>query len=120
MKRTGPTNIVLRKTIRELKKYARKYNAPIWADIAERLSKPRRQRIVVNVSKINRYTKEGDVVVVPGKVLGAGRIDHPVTVAAIAFSESALQKIKEAGGRVLHILQLVEENNKGSNVKIIA
>lgn len=120
MKRTGPTNIVLRKTIRMLRKYANMYKAPIWADIAERLEVPRRKRIVVNVSRINRYTKPGDVVVVPGKVLGAGRIDHPVTVAAIAFSETAIRKIKEAGGRVLHILQLVEENHRGSNVKIIA
>ncbi len=119
MKRTGPTNIVLRKTIRLLRKYARMYKAPIWADIAERLEAPRRKRVAVNVSKINRYTKPGDVVVVPGKVLGAGVITHPVTVAAIAFSESAIRKIKEAGGRILHILQLVEENKKGSNVKII-
>jgi len=119
MKRTGPTNIIIRKTIRQLIKYANEYKASIWKDIAERLNKPTRIRAEVNVSKINRYTKPGDVVVVPGKVLGAGKIDHPVTVAAIAFSESAIKKIKEAGGRVLHILQLVQENPKGSNVKIM-
>jgi large subunit ribosomal protein L18e len=58
-------------------------------------------------------------VVVPGKVLGAGKLNHPVTVAAIAFSEQALQKIKAAGGRAIHILHLIEENPRGSNVKII-
>ncbi|MET1101443.1 MAG: 50S ribosomal protein L18e [Pyrodictiaceae archaeon] len=118
-KRTGPTNIILRRTIRLLKSMARRNKAPIWRYVAELLSRPRRLRIVVNVSKINRYTRPGEIVVVPGKVLGAGRIDHPVTVAAIAFSASAVRKIREAGGRVIHIVKLVEENPRGSGVKVI-
>ncbi len=118
-KRTGPTNIVLRMTIRRLKSTANKYKAPIWRYVAEFLERPRRLRIEVNVSKISRYTSAGDVVVVPGKVLGAGSIDHPVTVAAIAFSAEAIRKITNAGGRVLHVLQLIEENPRGSNIKII-
>ena len=119
VKRTGPTNIVLRKTVRMLKKIARENNAKIWKDIAERLEKPSRQRIVVNVSRINRYTKEGDTVVVPGKVLGSGTIDHKVTVAAIGFSKSAYEKIVKTGGTCLHILDLALRNPKGSNIKII-
>jgi len=119
VRRTGPTNIILRKTIRLLRKYSRQYKAPIWRYVAELLSRPTRRRVAVNVSKINRYTKEGEVVVVPGKVLGAGEIKHPVTVAAIAFSESAALKIKSAGGRVIHILDLVKENPRGSGVRII-
>lgn len=118
-KRTGPTNIIVRRTIRMLRKYARQHNAPIWRYVAELLERPRRLRIEVNVSKINRYTEANETVVVPGKVLGAGRIDHPVTVAAIAFSKSAVEKIRAAGGRVIHILQLLEENPQGSKVKII-
>ncbi len=120
VKRTGPTNIVLRKMVRLLRKYAKENDAPIWRAIAEALEKPTRKRITVNVSKINRHTNEGDVVVIPGKVLGAGRMDHAVTVAALSFSEQAIRKIKGAGGRVLNILELVEENKKGSNIKIIA
>ncbi len=119
MKRTGPTNIILRRTIRLLRKAARANKARIWRAVAEWLETPRRQRVAVNISKINRYTQANDIVVVPGKVLGAGRLDHPVTVAAIAFSEQALQKIRAAGGRAIHILQLIEENPRGSRVKII-
>ncbi len=119
VKRTGPTDITVRRTIRALKSKARKENAPIWRYVAELLDRPRRRRIVVNISKINRYTSPGETVVVPGKVLGAGRLDHPVTVAAIAFSKTAVEKIREAGGRVLHIQQLLEENPRGSNVRII-
>ncbi len=119
VKRTGPTDIFVRRTIRLLRSKARKENAPIWRYVAELLDRPRRLRIEVNVSKINRYTRPGEVVVVPGKVLGAGSIDHPVTVAALSFSKAAVEKIKSAGGRVLHIQDLVNENPRGSGVRII-
>jgi len=87
--------------------------------VADRLSRSRRRRIAVNVSRLNRYTKEGEAAVVPGKVLGAGKIDHPIHVAAFAFSEQARLKILKAKGKCLSILELVERNPKGTNVKII-
>ncbi len=119
MRKTGPTNIVTRKTIRELKKIARENKAAIWRRIAEELEKPRRQRRAVNISRINRHTKEGDVVVVPGKVLGAGTLDHAVTVAALSFTKTAIDKITGSGGKVIHVLELARSNPTGKNVKII-
>lgn len=119
MKRTGPTDINLRRLIRYLKKKSNEENVRIWKDIAWRLEKPRRQKAEVNVSKINRYTKEGDTVIVPGKVLGAGRIDHKVIVAAWSFSEEARNKILSAGGEALRIEELIERNPKGSGVIIM-
>ncbi|RLG81700.1 MAG: 50S ribosomal protein L18e [Thermoprotei archaeon] len=119
MRRTGPTNIVLRKTIRALYKIACEQRANIWRAVAEELERPHRRRRAVNISRINRYTEPGDTVVVPGKVLGAGRLEHPVTIAAIGFSRTALEKIKAVGGQALHILELASKNPRGSNVKII-
>ncbi|MCC6017574.1 MAG: 50S ribosomal protein L18e [archaeon YNP-LCB-003-016] len=119
MKRTGPTNIHLRKLIDFLRKKANENDAKIWSDIADRLEVPRRMRIVVNVGKINKYTKPDDVVVIPGKVLGAGSIDHPVTVAAFSFSSSAYEKITKANGKCISIIDLVNMNPKGSGVKIL-
>lgn len=119
MKRTGPTNIHLRRLIHWLRKKSREHGAPIWRRVAELLERPTRIRVEVNVGKINRYTREGDVVVVPGKVLGCGTLDHSVTVAAWAFSKRAREKV-EAVGRAITIEQLVEENPRGSNVKIMA
>lgn len=117
--RAKKTNIILRQLIRTLRKYSRQYNAPIWRAVAEELEKPRSRRRAVNISRINRHTSPGDVVVVPGKVLGMGVLDHPVTVAAFAFSKSALMKIRSAGGRAITIYQLLYENPEGSGVKII-
>ncbi|MEM1542313.1 MAG: 50S ribosomal protein L18e [Ignisphaera sp.] len=119
MKKTGPTNYVTRKTIRILRKYSKLYNARIWRYVAELLGKPSRKRVVVNLSKINRYTSNEDVVVVPGKVLGTGSLNHRVTVVAISFSQQAIAKIKSMGGRAIHILEFLNENPKGSRVKVI-
>ena len=109
------TNIVLRKTLDEL----RKTKTPFWRRVEELLSRPARERVVVNLSKINRYAREGDVVVVPGKVLGAGELDKKVTIAAFSFSYTAIEKITQAGGKAIHISELVKENPKGKDLKVI-
>jgi len=94
--------------------------AAIWKDVAERLAKPRRLYAEVNLSKIQRYAREGETILVPGKVLGSGELDKKVAVAALSFSEKAKSKIEASGGRCLTILELLRENPKGSNVRIIA
>jgi len=118
MKRKTNPNLV--KLIDELLKASAMNDAPIWKDIAERLAKPKRLYAEVNVSKIQRYAKEGETIIVPGKVLGRGKITKPVTVAALSFSESARRKIIEAGGKCLTIKELLEINPTGSGVRIMA
>ncbi|MCS7104572.1 MAG: 50S ribosomal protein L18e [Thermofilaceae archaeon] len=119
MKRIVSTNIHLRRLLHFLRKRAKENRAPIWLRVAELLERPTRIRPEVNLSMINRYTNEGDVVVVPGKVLGSGVLDHKVTVAAYMFSKQARMKIETVGGRAISIPQLVEQNPKGSGVKIL-
>lgn len=114
-----PTNPELIRLIRVLKKAANKSGAAIWRDLAQRLSSARSRRVAVNLSRINRYSASGETILVPGKVLGAGIIDHPVKVAAFQFSEQARLKIGKAKGKCLTIEELMEKNPKGSNVKII-
>ncbi|WP_297436877.1 50S ribosomal protein L18e [Thermococcus sp.] len=119
VKRTGPTDINLRRVIRYLRKKSNEEGVRVWKDIAWRLERPRRQRAEVNISRINRYTKEGDTIIVPGSVIGAGKLEHKVTVAAWKFSEGARQKITEAGGEAITIEELLERNPKGSGVIIM-
>lgn len=102
-----------------LKKKARENNAPIWEAAAKLLSKPRRRRICVNLSRIDRCSSEGSTVLVPGKVLGGGKLTHKVVVGAFKFSEKARSKIEAAGGRCLSILKLVEENPKGTGIRLL-
>ena len=55
----------------------------------------------------------------PGKVLGAGKANHPMTVAAFAFSDRAKTKILKAKGNCLSIRDLMEKNPTGKNVKLM-
>jgi large subunit ribosomal protein L18e len=118
-KRTGPTNPLLKKLIEDLKKKSFEINSPFLRDIAEKLNKPRRQRIEVNLAHIERHTEKGETVIVPGVVLGYGELTKPVTIAAWKFSKPAKEKIKNAKGKAISIRELVEKNPKGSNVKIL-
>ncbi len=92
VKLTRKTNPRIVSLILTLKERANGDSAPIWKDVAKRLEAPSRNYAAVNISKINRHTAEDDVLLIPGKVLGAGLLDHPVTVAAVTFSESAVEK----------------------------
>jgi len=119
VKRVISTNIVLRLLISDLRKYANQYKAPVWDAVADILSKSSRRRPAVNLSKISRYSGEGDVIVVPGKVLGSGTLNKRITVAAFSFSKTALDKIKASGSRSMTIRDLLKENPEGRGVKII-
>ncbi len=119
MKKTKTTNPELVKLIRLLNKQSRENKTKLWKDVAKRLSNPRRNRIVVNISRLNRYTKKKETVVVPGKVLGTGKINHPITIAALGFSEKAKEKIEDAKGKTKSLPQLIKKNPKGSNIRII-
>jgi len=119
MRETNTTNPQLIELIRFLKKQSRENKTKVWRDIAERLAKPRRNSIAVNLSRLNRHTKKNDVVIVPGKVLGTGDLAHPVIVAAFSFSKTAKEKITTSRGKCLSFDELIKKNPKGSNVKII-
>ena len=73
----------------------------------------------VNLSRIQRHTSDGEVVFVPGKVLGHGVLDKKLTIGAFSFSKSAISKIAAAGGRALLAEDFLKEFKDGSGVKII-
>lgn len=107
------------KLVDDLKAFNADKNYGIWSAVIKELSRSRRNRRVVNLWKIEKYTKEGDVVIVPGKVLGNGEISHKVTIAAFEFSKGIKEKTKNNNARLMSIYELFNENPKGSNVKIM-
>ncbi len=115
-KKTNPQLVAL---IFDLKAMTRENGAPIWRDIALRLEKPRGNWAEANLSKLERYAKDGETVIVPGKVLAAGSVSKKLTVAAYDFSEAAASGIKDAGGKTMTIRELMKENPEGSKVRIM-
>jgi len=118
-KRTGPTNPMLRKLIEELKKKSLEENVRIWKRIAEILERPTRRRVEINLKHIEREARDGDTIIVPGVVLSDGELKKKVTIAAWRFSAKAKEKIEKAGARAISIEDLIKENPKGSNVRIV-
>jgi len=118
-KRVNKTNPNLIKLIRNLKdKYAIE-GSVIWKDVAKRLERATRKRAEVNLSTINRCSTDDETVLIPGKVLSSGSLDHKVKVVALNFSESAKEKIEDIGGECIHIKDIMEINPKGSNIRIL-
>lgn len=113
------TNPQITQLVKILKEKSYKEEAALWKQLAQRLEKPTRQSAEVNISRINRYSAPDETVLVPGKVLGSGALDHKVRVVALDFSQSAAEKIIEAGGECLDINQLLEDNPQGNGVRII-
>ncbi len=119
MKRTGPTNPNLQELIVRLKKAAAENNTPLWRRVALDLERPTRMRRAVNISRINRFAKEGELVLIPGKVLGSGQLSHGLTIAAWRISGQALGRVREAKGEFLTIDELLAKNPDGKNVRLI-
>jgi large subunit ribosomal protein L18e len=86
----GPTNPHLNELIEKLRKTKKKS----CLLIASKLESATRRRPEVNLWKIDKYSSEGDLVVVPGKVLSDGELTHKISLAAFSFSEKSLEKLK--------------------------
>ncbi len=87
----------------------------LWRRVHRLSAVPSRSRHSVNLYKINRYTSEGDNIVVPGKVLSEGSLDHKVNIAAIEFSRPALERIRDSNSSVVELKKML----KAGRVKII-
>jgi len=119
MKRTLPTNTYLRKLISDLKEYSSKTGVSLWKRVAIDLEKPTRMRREVNLGRINRVTAENDTIIVPGKVLADGLLEHKVTIVAWKFSESALKKIEESKSKAIRLSDYMQKKPSNANMRII-
>lgn len=117
VKLTGPTNYQLKELLVQLD--AKSYQNKFWKRIAEDLRKPSRQRRTANVYKIEKFAREGETIVVPGKVLSVGDLTKKVNVAALNFSQEARRKIENANGKAFSLQELLKTNPEGKLVRIL-
>lgn len=118
VKKTGPTNVVLRKLVIDLDNHARKNKSGFWKRVVKELEKPARIRRKVNVGEIDKVIKENEIAVIPGKVLGGGDYTKKNIVAAWDFSEKAKEKINKKG-KAIDLRKLLEDNPKGKNARLL-
>jgi len=109
----------LSNTIWTLRNALKKNKVPIWKAVIRELSRSRSNRKEVNVGQLAHVTKDKEVVIVPGKILGSGEISHKLTVWCINISEVATRKILDAGGKILPLDSLIKKYPDGKGVRII-
>ena len=69
---------------------------PAWQALAKRLASPVRLQTAINLDELNEKLKANDIAVVAGKVLSKGDLTKKVTIAALAFSQTAKDKLSKA------------------------
>ena len=106
-------------TIWTLRKAFKNNKVKIWKALEEEFSKSRSNRRLVNIQKLNKVTKNGDTIIIPGKILGNGILKHKLTVYAYSFSETALNKLNESGTEIISLQSLINRYPDGKGVKII-
>ena len=108
------------KLVVSLEKTARKTKKALWEDLAERLQSPRRNKVAVNLEKLNRIasTAKGKTLLIPGKVLAQGELNEKTIIVAISASEEAKKKIK-AKGEFITLKEFVEKGAKADLSKVI-
>jgi len=94
-KKTNPRVLGL---IKSLYDKSAESKAALWKTLAKSLESPRQNWAEVNLSRLSRITKKGETIVVPGKVLGTGALDHSLFVFSFSASKTAMDKIKQKGG----------------------
>jgi len=64
-------------------------------------------------------SKEGDTVVIPGKVLSEGEISKKIRVVAKGFSEKAREKLLKSKTPIAFIEEEIKTNPEGKGIKIL-
>ena len=104
--------------IKDLKQASKKNEAPIWSRLADLAIKPSTSRRVVNLTRINKTTKENNILFVPGKVLGTGSLSHKITLCSFSMSTTAAKKIIQTGGTIMTYSDMIKKYPTGKGVII--
>jgi large subunit ribosomal protein L18e len=111
-------NEKLQELISSLKKQSIEQETGVWKRVALELERPTRQHRVVNLSKIEKFTSDNDIVVVPGKLLSGGELSKKVTIIAYNFSQNTADKVK-GKATIISIEDALKKYPNAKNIKII-
>lgn len=110
---------LLDNTIWMLRKAFKSSKSKVWKALEKEFSKSRSNRRLVNIHQLDKITKDGEIIIVPGKILGNGNLGHKLTVCAYSYSETAIDKLKTSGADVISLQSLINKYPDGKGVKII-
>ena len=111
-------NQKLQELISSLKKQSIEQKTGVWKRVALELERPTRQHRVVNLTKIEKYTNDNDVVLVPGKLLSGGELTKKVIIIAYSYSQKTAEKIGSKAS-IISIEEALKKYPNAKNIKII-
>ena len=107
------TSPVLVETIGEALKH------PSWREVAKFLSSSTRNFESINLFEIDKRSKEGDTVVVLGKVLSKGELTKKVRICALGISDNAREKLRKSKSEIVSVLEEIKKNPRGEGIRLI-
>lgn len=90
-----------------------------WLKVGQIISTPRRSRVSINLDEINRRSEDGEIILIPGKVLSQGEINKKIKIVALGFSESAKEKLNKEKIDFKTIVEEIKLNPEGKKIKIL-
>ena len=93
--------------------------AKAWGEVAGLISTPRKRHTSINLSEIDKKAKQGDIIVIPGKVLSQGELSKKIKIVALNFSEKAREKLLKSGSEAISMLKEIKSNPEAKGIKIL-
>jgi len=90
-------------------------DAELWKAVNKMLKVPKRKRVSVNLYKIDKFSKENSNIIVPGKILAVGKLNHKVNIASIEISDKARDELEKSGSKIYSL----EEFKKLKDINVI-
>ena len=87
--------------------------------VAQMLATPKKKWLAVNLEEINKIAKDGDKILVAGKLLGNGAFTKKVKIVAWNASEAAREKIKKAKSEFATIAEEIKKNPQLKDLKLV-
>jgi len=90
-----------------------------WFKVSQILSASTRQYSSVNLGQIDKVSKQGEIIVVLGKVLSSGSLTKKVRIAALGISAEAKDKLKETKSEYVYLAKEIQSNVKAEGVRVV-
>ena len=102
----------------KLHKFAKEKNKDIYYIIAKQLNAPKRKETKVNLAKLEKLkvVLDGDIIIIPGKLLATGVLNKNITIYAESFSKNASLKLNN---KVKKLKDLLTDKIDYKKTKII-
>jgi large subunit ribosomal protein L18e len=90
-----------------------------WLEVASLISVPKRKRIEMNLSEMDKKSKDGETILIPGKVLSQGNLTKKIKVIAMSFSEGAKEKLLNSKHDFSYIRDEIKKNPDAKGFRIL-